>query len=160
MNKNGVFDPDFEAKLANRFEKRLTLDVTRRPADLGDDDIGGIVGLTDTADPADDLIRDVRDHLDGLAEVASPALAVYDGLVDLTGGHAVVPRDIDIDKPLVMAQIQIGFGTVVRDKHLAVLEGTHRSGVDIDIRIHFLDGHLEPALLQKKTERCRRDTLP
>ena len=64
---------DLAPELADRLEERQRLDVADGAADLGDDDVGG---LRDRAAPDArlDLVRDVRDHLHGGAEVVALAL--------------------------------------------------------------------------------------
>ena len=58
-----------------------------------------------------------------------------------------------------MPQIEIGLGSVVGDEHLAVLERTHRSGVDVDVRIEFLQVTLKPRPSRIRADRCRRESL-
>ena len=48
-----------------------------------------------------------------------------------------------------MAQIQVGLGAVVGHKDLAVLQGAHRAGVHIDIRVQLLACHLQAARFQQ-----------
>ena len=75
MDEEHVFAADFDRELPQRFEKRQAFDVAGRPADFGDDDIG-LRLLAEIADALFDLVGDVRDHLDRLAEVvAAPLLA-------------------------------------------------------------------------------------
>ena len=47
-----------------------------------------------------------------------------------------------------MSQIQIGFGAVVRNENLAVLEGAHRARVNVNIGIHLQHRHFEAAAFQ------------
>src|SRR6202050_4080955 len=56
---------------------------------------------------------------------------------------------------LVVAQIEVGFRTVVGDVHLAVLVRTHRAGIDIQVGIALLQGNPEPATLQQAAYRRR-----
>jgi hypothetical protein len=56
-----------------------------------------------------------------------------------------------------VAEVQVGFRAVVQDVDLTVLIGTHSAGVDVDIRIEFLNGHTETALLQQQSDRRRGD---
>ena len=58
-----------------------------------------------------------------------------------------------------MAEIKVGFGTVLGDIDLAVLVGTHRAGIDIDIRVELLRSDLQSAAFEQPSERCRRDAL-
>ena len=48
-----------------------------------------------------------------------------------------MPTGCCSNKTLVMAEIQIGFGPVMRDEHFAVLKRAHGARVDIDVRIEL-----------------------
>ncbi len=48
-----------------------------------------------------------------------------------------------------MAHVEIGFGAVVGDVDLAMLERVHRPGIDVDVGIQFLEGDGEPPALEK-----------
>ncbi len=48
----------------------------------------------------------------------------------------------DVDEALVVAEVEVGLALVVGDEHLAVLEGVHRAGVDVDVRVELL--HRDP----------------
>ena len=74
-----------DLELAQRLEERQRLDVAHRAADLGDHDVH-VVRLGHPPDAVLDLVGDVRDHLDGAAEVVAPALAPDDAVVDRPGG--------------------------------------------------------------------------
>ena len=74
------------AHLADRLEERERLDVADRPAHLDDDDVRASVAR-DPLDPLLDLVRDVRDDLDGAAEVVAAPLLRDDRLVDAAGRH-------------------------------------------------------------------------
>ena len=68
------------AELADRLEEGQRLDVADRAADLHEDDV---VVARDAADAVLDLVRDVRNDLDGLAEVVAAALLLDDREIDL-----------------------------------------------------------------------------
>jgi len=60
----------------------LRFDVADRPADLSDDDVRAMpagVRLGHRPDAAFDLVGDMRDHLDGVAEVFATSLFGDDG---------------------------------------------------------------------------------
>ncbi len=80
VNEDAFLRPDLERKLAERLEERQALDVAGRAADLGDQHVDALAALVDALL---DLVRDVRDHLHGLAEVVAAALLGDDSLVDL-----------------------------------------------------------------------------
>ncbi len=153
-----VLGPDLAPELADRLEERLRLDVADRAADLGDDDVG-VGDLRDGADARLDLVRDVRDHLHGRAEVLALALAAEHAVPDRAGGVVRGAGEVLVDEPLVVADVEIGLGAVLGDEHLAVLERAHRSRVDVQVRVELLHLHLEAARLQQTAERRGGDSL-
>jgi hypothetical protein len=108
------------AELADRLQEREDLDVTNRPADLGDHDVD--VFCTEATDAQFDLVGDVGDHLDGLAQVLTPAFLGDDGLVNGTGRGIGVARQGLVDEALIVAQVKVGLSAVFSDEDLAVLE--------------------------------------
>ena len=76
---------DVLAHLADGLEERQALDVADRAADLDDDHVRVAVAR-DALDALLDLVRDVRDDLDGAAEVVAAPLLRDHGLVDAAGG--------------------------------------------------------------------------
>ena len=83
--------------------------------------------LGQTVHPALDLVGDVRDDLDGAAEVVAAALLGDDAVVDAAGGHVGVALDELVEEALVVAQVEVGLGAVLGDEDLAVLERAHRA---------------------------------
>ena len=51
-----------------------------------------------------------------------------------------------------MAKVKVSLGAVVRDVHLAVLEWAHRARVDVDVRVEFDQGDLEPPGFESRGE--------
>ena len=142
--------------LADRLDERLALDVTDRAADLDEHDLG-VERAPRLADAAPDLVRDVRDLLDGAAEeVALPLLADH-LLVNLAGGGGVGLREVLVEEALVVPEVQVRLGAVVGDEDLAVLVGRHRAGVDVDVGIEFEDGDAQPSGAQDPAERGGHD---
>ena len=158
MQVEDVLGADLAAELADRLEERLRLDVADRAADLGDDDVGG-GRLGDRADARLDLVRDVRDHLHGRAEVLALALLAQHAVPDAAGGVVRGPREVLVDEALVVADVEIGLGAVLGDEHLAVLERAHRPRVDVEVRVELLHLHLQPARLEQAAERGGGDPL-
>ena len=76
MEVEDVLRADLAPELADRLEERLRLDVADGAADLRDDDVRRVPD-GDAPDPLLDLVRDVRDDLDGRAEVLALALAQH-----------------------------------------------------------------------------------
>ena len=58
-----------------------------------------------------------------------------------------------------MAEIQVGLGTVVGDEHLAVLEGRHGAGVDVDVRVQLEMSNLETTRFEDCSQRRSGDAL-
>ena len=114
---------------------------------------------TGVSDPVLDLVGDVRDDLNRLAEITAGALAIDDRLVYLAGRHVGALAEITVYEPLVMAEVEIGLGAVVGDEDLAVLEWAHRPRIDVQIWIEFLENNVEPALFEKQPEGRAGDTL-
>ena len=44
-----------------------------------------------------------------------------------------------------MADVQVGFGAVLGDEDLAVLERVHGARIDVEVRIELLHRHVQPA---------------
>ena len=153
-----VVPADVEAELPDGLEEREDLDVAHRAADLGDDDVDVVGG--EPVDAALDLVRDVRDHLDGLAQVVAPALGGEHGRVDRAGGGVRVAGEVLVDEPLVVAEVEVGLAAVVGDEHLAVLERVHRARVDVDVRVELLHGDPQTPCLEEPAEGGRREALP
>ena len=158
MDVEHVVAPDVLAELADRLEERQALDVADRAADLGDQHVD-VELLGEAVDAALDLVRDVRDDLDGAAQKVAAALLLDDGVVDAAGRDVGVALDELVDEALVVAQVEVGLGAVFGDEHLAVLVGAHRAGVDVDVRVELLVCDLEAAGLQQPPDRRRRDAL-
>ena len=107
MNKNRVVVADLQCELADGFEKRQALDVAGRAADFRDDDVGlGFFG--EDVDAVFDFIRDVRNHLHGLAEIFSLALVIEHGLINLAAREIVQAREFDVGEAFVMAEVEVG----------------------------------------------------
>ena len=127
------------AKLANRLEVGERFNVSDRPADFDDDDLGLLLARN-PVDPLLDLIRHVGNDLDGRSEVVAAPFLRDDGVVDLPSGQVRRPSDIAVDEALVMAEVEVGFGSVFGHEDLAVLIGRHRPRVDVQVRIHLERG--------------------
>src|SRR5437764_11590849 len=159
VDVDDVLGPDLTPELADRLEERLRLDVTDGAADLGDDDVGRR-RLGGTANPRLDLVRDVRDHLHRRAEEVALALLAQNGVPDRAGAVARAAEEVLVDEALVVADVEVGLGPVLRDEDLAVLERAHRPWVDVEVGIELLELDAQPACFQQATERSGDDSLP
>ncbi len=156
VDEAGVVAAHLLAHLADGFEERERFDVADGAADLDDDDV--VVG-GDLAHGVLDLVGDVRDDLHGLAEVVAAALLGDDLLVDAAGGEVVVAGELGVGEALVVAEVEVGLGAVVGDEDLAVLEGRHGAGVDVEVGVELHQVDAEAAGLQQTAYRCRGKTL-
>ena len=142
----------FDAQLANSLEERLGLDVTHGTANFDHRDVG-IAGTLD--DPALDLVGNVRNHLDGRAQVVATALLAQYFLVDPPGGEVVGAAHGRGNKTLVMAQVQVGLGAIMGDKHFPMLERAHGARIDVDIGIELEHRDLQTPSLEDGGQGCR-----
>ena len=145
----GIFTPFLQAELTDGLQKRQAFNVAHRPSHLDDGHIIRIPVFGHGVNPPLDFVGDVGDHLDGFAQIISPAFARDDFKVYLPGGRVVLPSHAYIQEPLIMPQVQVGFGAVIGDIDLAVLKGAHGSRVYIDIRIEFQHGDAKTPGLQQ-----------
>ena len=156
MHEQDALAAELVAELADRLEERQALDVADRAADLAEHEILAVeIGQDEFLDG----VGDVRDDLHGRAEIFAAPLAADHRRIDPAGGDRIAAPRGDADIALVMAEIEIGLGAVVGDEDLAVLVGAHRAGIDVEVGIELAQPDLEPARLQQRAERRRRETL-
>ena len=127
VQEEAVVPADVVAHLARGLEERQRLDVADGAADLGDHDVDRSSGRPHGQDPVLDLVGDVRDHLDGVAEVVAAALLGDHAGVDLPGGDVGDLVEVGVQEPLVVPDVEVGLRAVVGDEDLAVLERVHRA---------------------------------
>jgi hypothetical protein len=144
-----------ERELPHGLEEGQALDVAGRAADLGDQDVDVLAAGVDALL---DLVGDVRDHLDGLAEVDAPALLLDHALVDLARAQAVEPGELAAREPLVVAEVEVGLRPVLEDVDLAVLVRAHGARVDVQVGVELLDPDEDvgPSQLQQRAQKRRR----
>jgi hypothetical protein len=152
VHERAVVGAQLEAELAHGLQEGQRLDVAHRAADLDNGHVHR-VGRAEAGAALDevlDLVGDVRDHLHRLAQVVAAALFFEHALVDLAGGEVVGLLHARGDEALVVAQVQVGFGAVVGDEHLAVLEGRHGARVHVDVRVELDEGDFEAARFEDR----------
>src|SRR5690242_6391763 len=141
---------DLVPYLPDRLQERQLLDVTDGAAYLGDHYLH--TGAAHRQDARLDLVGDVRDHLDRVAQVVpAPLLGDHAG-VDLPGGDVRAARQFGVKEPLVVADVEVGLGPVVGDEHLPVLERVHGARIHVQVRIELLHAHTEPAGLEQPSQ--------
>ena len=162
--KKHVLPADVVAHLPGRLQERQRLDIADGAADLGDHDVGTDrpqcrrLRLGHRPDPVLDLVGDVRDDLDGVAEIFPAALPGDHPGVHLAGGHVGLGGQVPVQEPLVVPDVQVGLRAVLGDEHLAVLERVHRAGVDVDVRVELLHGDPQAARGEQAARGWRRST--
>ena len=156
MHIHRALAAQFVAELADRFEERQAFDIAHRAADLDQDEllVGG-VGDNEFLDG----VGDVRDDLHGRPEIFAAPLAGDHRRIDAAGGDVVALPGVDPGEPLVMAEIEIGLSPVVGHEDFAVLIGTHRSRIDVEIGIELAQPDPVTTSLQQRAQRRRRKTL-
>ena len=145
------------AELADRLDEGQRFDVADGAADLAEDEVAFLVDVG--ADEVLDRVGDVRDDLDGGAEIVAAPLAGDDALVDPARGDVVALAGGDAGEALVMAEVEVGLGAVVGDVDLAMLIGRHRPRIDVEIGVELAQADLVAARLQERRERRGHEAL-
>src|SRR6202158_173716 len=149
MNVDGVIARKVVLDLADRLEEWQALDIADGASDLAQHEVEPVIALEDEIL---DRVGDVRDHLDGSAEIVATPLFREKLLVDAAGGDVVLARARSAGETLVMDEVEIGLGAVVGDEHLAVLIGRHGAGIDVEIGVELAQPYRESARLQQRAE--------
>jgi len=150
MDEQGVFPPQIAANLANGLDKGQPFDIADGPADFDDRNVDHAVELENRPF---DFIGNVGDYLNGATQIFTPPFFHDHGVVDAPGGVVVDLCHHRIGVTFVVAHVQIGFRSIVGDEDFPVLEGVHGAGVDIYIRVEFLEGNGQAAAFKKSAER-------
>ena len=158
VDVQGVLPSHFQAHLTGRLQIGLALDIAGGAADLRDDHVRAGL-LPHPVDELLDLVGDVGDDLDRLAEILAPALLAQHVPVHLAGGEVGEPVEVLIDEPFVVSQIQVRLQTVLGDVDFPVLIGAHGAGIHVDIRIQLLCRHLQAPGLQQTSQGRGGDAL-
>jgi len=101
----------------------------------------------------------MRNHLHRTSEIVTPAFLADYVSVNTTGGEIIAFKHGGTDVAFIMAQIQIGLGAIVGDKHLAMLKWAHGTRIHINIGIQFNHGDFKAARLENGAQRCRCDAF-
>ena len=106
-----------------------------------------------------DGVGDVRNDLNGAAQEIAPSLAGDKRLVNRALREVRFARETLIDESLVVAEIEIALVTIVGHEDFAMLEWAHCAGIDVEIGVHLLHGHLVAARFEQMPERSGCDAL-
>ena len=146
------------AELTHGFEERERLDVAHDTTDFGDHEVE-IAGEAELLHGALDFVGDMGYDLHRLAEVVAAALLVDDALIDAACSDIVGPRSLDIGESLVVTEVEVGLMAVDSDIALAMFVGIQSAGVDVDVRVEFLNCHPVTPRFQQTGKRRRDDSL-
>ena len=156
VNIDDVIARQVVADLADRLQERHRLDVADRAADLAEHEVDIVIaGEHERLD----RVGDVRNHLDGPAEIVAAPLLGDDFLVDLAGRDRIGLRGRTPREALVVTEIEIRFGAIIGDEDFAMLIRAHRARIDIEIGIELPEADLVPSRLEHRSERCRGNAL-
>jgi hypothetical protein len=148
---------DIQRELTDRLQKGHRLDVADGAANLGDDHVYIVCGQL--ADGLLDLVGDVRDDLHGAAAVVAAPLFLDDRHINLAGGEGAVAGQGGVGEAFVVAEVEVGLRAVVQHIDFAVLIGTHRARIDVDVGVELLQPHAQAAPLQQHAHRGAGDAL-
>ena len=106
-----------------------------------------------------DFVRHVGNYLHRLSEVVASTLLGDDSRVDEPCSRVGVAVKVLVDEPLVMAEIQVRLAAVLGDEDLAMLEGVHRPGVHVYVRVEL--DHRDPQIpaFEESSQRGRGEAL-
>src|SRR6266851_430632 len=109
MNVDGVVARQIVLDLADCLEERQPLDIAYGAADLAQHEIEIVIAVEDEIL---DRVGDVRDHLDGGAEIIAAPFFGENVLVDAPGRDVVGLARRASGEPLVVTEVEIGLGAV------------------------------------------------
>ncbi|MNS95782.1 hypothetical protein D3C72_1300540 [compost metagenome] len=150
VHEHGIVAAHFGSQLTNGFEERQGLDVAHCAAHFDD---GHLMAFGAGNHPLLDGVGDVRDDLDGGAQIVTTTLFAQHVGIDAAGGEVVATGHLGADETLVMAQIQIGLGPVLGYEHFTVLGRAHGARIHVDIGVQFHDGHIQTTGFQNGCQR-------
>ena len=101
----------------------------------------------------------MRDDLHRLAEIIAAPFLVQNGLINLAAGQVIEAGQLGVGKALVMPEVKVGLRAIVQHIHFAVLKWIHRAGIDIQIRIKFLQRDFEAAVFEQRAQRGGRQAF-
>ena len=101
----------------------------------------------------------MRNNLDCRAQVFSSSFFIKDIPVNLSGGQIRIFIQILVDKSLIMSEVEICFGAVLRNVYLAVLVRAHGAGIDINVRIELLSRYFKPSCFKQSAKRSCCDSF-
>ena len=156
MYEQGIARSQFDAHLPDSFQEGLGFNIAYRTADFHDGQIGSAGSFLDALL---DLIGDMGDDLYSAAQVIAAAFLLDDILVDPAGGKIIASGHAGAHEPFIMSQVQVGFCAVLGNIHFAVLKRAHGARINVDIRVKFQQGHVQPARFEYSPQGSRGNSL-
>ena len=120
MHENALATRFVLGKLADRLEKGQGLDIADGAADFTEHEINLVLA---DADEFLDLVGDMRDHLNGLAQIVPTPFFFQHGGIDAPRRNGIRVARSNAGKTLVVTKVQIGFRTIVRHEYFAMFKG-------------------------------------
>ena len=105
------------------------------------------------------FVGDVRDDLDGLAQVVAAPLALDDATIHHAGRHIGELAEVLIDETLVVAEVEVGFGAIFGDEDFAVLVRVHGARIHVEVGVDFLNGNFQTARFEKRPKARGRNAF-
>ncbi len=151
MHIHSILAAHVAAHLAKSFQERQAFNITYRPAHFHQHNFCA-GSFRYQPNPAFDFIGNMGNHLNRPAQIIAAAFLADHLSVNLSGGHVAYPVQADVNKTLIMSQVQVRFSAIIQHIHFTMLVRAHRAGVDIDIRIQLLHCNSIASFLQQQTQ--------
>ena len=152
MDIANIVAPHILSHLPDGFQKGQSLDIADGAAHFHYDNLDAGIG-GQGGQPGFDFVSQMGDGLNGAAQKIAAPFLVNQGGIDLPGGNIGGPGQFHIDKPLVMAQIQVRLPAVPGYENLSVLIGRHGAGIHIQIGIQLDHGNGQPPAFEDAADR-------
>src|SRR6202165_5635485 len=157
MDEDRVLATDLVPELTYSLEERKRLDIADGPSDLHDHDVAF---RCEALHGAFALVGDVWNHLDRRAQVfAAPLLRDY-AQVDASGRDVVGLGQRAVDESLIVFEVQIRLGAVVRHENFSMLKRRHGARIYVQVGIELHYRHAHSALDEKSSEGGGSYSLP
>gem|GEM_PF-5233001 len=159
MKKLNICSSHLKTHLTCRFKIELIFHISDGSSDFYNHNITSR-RLRCFADFFFDQVSEVRDNLHSLAEIRPVSLTIEHLSVELTGTIGRMLIKGFINESLVMSEIEICLGSIIRHEHLSMLKRRHGSRIDIEIPVKFLHRDTVPGGFHKSSNRGCGDSFP
>jgi hypothetical protein len=105
------------------------------------------------------FVGNVRDDLYRFSQIIPTTLFGNNLFVDAAGRPIIIARKFGVGEALVVAEVEIGFGAVVGDENLAVLEWRHGARIDVEIRVELHQVNFEAVAFEQAANRGRSQSF-